>query len=178
SSVTMTLTPTPFFTGTDSPTATMSVTITASYTATLTPTPTFTFTITASPTCSITVTPTFTATPSFTITTTMPPTPTATCTITDFCFSMLGIFPNPFSTDTTLVYKVCLAADVEAVIYTVSGEVVRRLHQQASPGWNSLRWDGKNDSGRTTASGVFIYSIEAVSGDERNKFWGKVAAVK
>jgi len=91
---------------------------------------------------------------------------------------MLGIFPNPFSTDTTIVYKVCLASDVVAVIYTVSGEVVRRLNQQAVPGWNRLRWDGKNNSGRATASGVFIYSVEAVSGDERNKFWGKVAAVK
>jgi hypothetical protein len=100
----------------------------------------------------------------------MPPTPTVTCTRTDFCFEILGIFPNPFSTDTTIVYKVCLAAEVNAVIYTVSGEAV--------PGWNSLRWDGKNDSGRTTASGVFIYSVEAVSGDDRNKFWGKVAAVK
>jgi len=108
----------------------------------------------------------------------MPPTPTVTCTRTDFCFEILGIFPNPFSTDTTIVYKVCLAAEVNAVIYTVSGEVVRRLQQQAVPGWNSLRWDGKNDSGRTTASGVFIYSVEAVSGDDRNKFWGKVAAVK
>ena len=178
SSVTATLTQTPFFTNTDSPTATRSFTITASYTATLSPTQTFTFTTTASPTCSMTNTPTFTATPSFTITTTMPPTPTVTCTRTDFCFEILGIFPNPFSTDTTIVYKVCLAAEVNAVIYTVSGEVVRRLHQQAVPGWNSLRWDGKNDSGRTTASGVFIYSVEAVSGDDRNKFWGKVAAVK
>jgi hypothetical protein len=178
SSVTVTLTRTPYFTGTDSPTATQSFTITASYTTTLTPMPTFTFTVTASPTYSATKTPTFTATPSFTITTTMPPTPTATCTRIDFCFEMLGIFPNPFSTETTIVYKVCLAANVDAIIYTVSGEIVRRLHQQAVPGWNSLHWDGKNNSGRSTASGVFIYSIEAVSGDERNKFWGKVAAVK
>ncbi len=178
SSVTVTLTRTPYFTETDSPTATLSFTITVSYTTTLTPTPTFTFTVTASPTYSATKTSTFTATPSFTITTTMPPTPTATCTRTDFCFEMLGIFPNPFSTDTTIVYKVCLASDVVAVIYTVSGEVVRRLNQQAVPGWNRLRWDGKNNSGRATASGVFIYSVEAVSGDERNKFWGKVAAVK
>jgi len=91
---------------------------------------------------------------------------------------LLGIFPDPFNTDTTIVYKVCKDADVDAVIYTVSGEVVRRLHQQAVKGWNNLYWDGKNNAGRDTASGVFIYSIEATSGDDRQKLWGKVAAVK
>jgi hypothetical protein len=67
---------------------------------------------------------------------------------------------------------------VEAVIYTVSGEVVRRLHQHAASGWNALYWDGKNNSFWDSASGVFVYSIEAVSGDNRRKVWGKVAEIK
>jgi hypothetical protein len=67
---------------------------------------------------------------------------------------------------------------VEAVIYTVSGEVVRRLKQHAANGWNALHWEGKNNACRDLASGVFIYSIEAVSGSDRKKLWGKMAELK
>lgn len=189
--VTETLTNTPSVTGTYSPTASCSRTFTPSLTITATSTASVTFTPTGSITASITtgmtstippltvtftqtVTLTFTEAPTHTVTVTL----TATPVIASYCFELLGAFPNPFDSWTKIFYKVCKAAEVDAVIYTASGEVVRRIHQQAQPGWNRVYWDGTNNAGRNTASGVFIYSIEADCGDEKQKLWGKVAEVK
>jgi hypothetical protein len=193
---TRTVTPTPSFTASSSasPTATASPTIsktgtptlthtaspavTATVTKTCTDTPTFTNTVTESLTPSLTLTVTYTALVSFTPTVTATGTPTNTATKTIFCFELKGAFPNPFHADTNIAYLVCKDSEVEAVIYTVSGEIVRRLYQHAVSGWNALYWDGKNNAGRNAASGVFIYSIEAVSGSDRKKLWGKVAELK
>ncbi len=99
-------------------------------------------------------------------------------TLFPFCFELKGAFPSPSEYDTHIVYRVCRDSDVDAVIYTVSGEKVRKLHQQAIMGWNSLYWDTNNNNGKGSASGVFIYSIEIVSGSDKVKKWGKLAIVK
>jgi len=108
----------------------------------------------------------------------MTATPTATGTRTVFCFELLGAYPNPFTTGTRIIYRICKDSVVDAVIYTVSGEVVRRINRQEAAGSNMIYWDGKNNAGNNTASGVFIYSVEAVSGNDRRKLWGKVAELK
>ena len=177
-SATATFTETPFITVTDTATVTQSFTATPSPTLTRTYTATFTFTQTASFTATGTCTMSFTISPTPMPTGTITPTATATPGKTPFCFEVLGAFPNPFNTQTKIFYKVCEDSDVDAVIYTASGETARRIHQRAARGWNSIAWDGKNDAGRSAASGVFVYCIEAVSGGERLKLWGKVALVK
>jgi hypothetical protein len=138
----------------ETPTQTPSSTPTSTMTATQTPAITLTFT----PTSTNTSTPTATAVP--------------------FCFEFKGAFPNPAATYTYFIYNVCRDSGVDAVIYTVSGEVVRNLHQNAAAGWNHLYWDTKNNSGKGSASGVFIYSIEVTSDDQKRKIWGKVAVIK
>jgi hypothetical protein len=163
---------------TDTATVTQSFTATPSPTLTRTYTATFTFTQTASFTATATGTMSFTISPTPLPTGTITPTATATPGKTPFCFEVLGAFPNPFNTYTKIFYKTCVDADVDAVIYTASGEIARRMHQRTTRGWNSIDWDGKNDAGKNAASGVFVYSIEAVSGAERQKLWGKVAQVK
>lgn len=174
---TATQTATVTFSATQTSTDTPFVTATVSPTVTSTDTPTFTSTITASFTCSITGTPSYTASPTATLTTTITATATDTATRTAFCFEVLGVFPNPFKDETGIVYKVCKDADIDAVIYTVSGEVVVKIHQKASQGWNKLYWDRKNNAGKTAANGIFIYSIEASSEGEKQKLWGKAAAI-
>jgi hypothetical protein len=177
-SATSTFTETPLVTVTDTATATQSSTATLSPTFTRTYTVTFTVTQTASFTETATCTMTFTISPTLLPSGTITPTATETPGKTPFCFQVLGAFPNPFNTKTKIFYKVCVGADVDAVIYTASGEIARRIHRRAAQGWNSIDWDGKNDAGKNAASGVFVYCIEAVSGGERQKLWGKVAQVK
>ena len=152
-----------------SPTVTSTITISPTITNTITITPTFTITET--------LTETLTITPSFTLTTTVTETLTTTAT-PPFCFDLKGAFPNPASTYTYFIYNICRDSDVDVVIYTVSGEVVRNLRQSAIAGWNHLYWDTYNNSQKNSASGVYIYSIEVTSDDRKQKIWGKVAVAK
>jgi hypothetical protein len=140
-----------------------------------TQTPTITPTCTETPTYTATLTQTPAITQTFTPTITSTQTPTAT---PPFCFDFKGVFPNPASTYTYFIFNLCRDSDVDVVIYTVSGEVVRNIHENAAAGWNHLYWDTNNNNGKGSASGVFIYGIEITSDDQKQKIWGKVAVVK
>jgi hypothetical protein len=144
-------------TRTTTSTATITVTATYSPTGTFTPTvtPTSTATCTGTPTYTVTISPTVTPTPMTT------PTPTPTPDI-PLMLELKGSFPNPFSMDTDIVYWLSRDADVRIKIFTVSGEVVKQAAGIAGhAGYNSFYWDGRNNSGKETASGVFIYKITA-----------------
>ncbi len=152
-------------------------TIIASSTMTLTPNVTCTETATA--------TPTFTISPTNTVSATITPTPSITCTFTitltpppPLCLTLYKNSPNPCSNGTNIIYQLCDEAQVNVKIYTISGEVVKEIQQQGQPGMNSIYWDRNNKSGKTVASGVFIYSIEAADGKTKKKAWGKMAVVK
>lgn len=76
--------------------------------------------------------------------------------------------PNPFipseNSKTTINYDIMTNEHVTLNIYTVSGELVRRLvDEPKSAGLWSAEWDGKNDAGENVASGIYIYHIKAGS---------------
>jgi flagellar hook assembly protein FlgD len=108
----------------------------------------------------------------------MTATPTATPTHLPFCFELIGNYPNPFDYGTNIVFKICSQADVTLKIYTISGENVETMTESKSAGKNNFYWDCRNNHRINSASGVFIYSIEAVSGVDRKKQWGKMALVR
>ena len=46
-------------------------------------------------------------------------------------------------------------------IYDASGRLVRSLIDGAlPPGWHGVRWDGKDDMGRSVSSGVYLVEFE------------------
>ncbi len=151
------------------------------------PSPTLTNTETTTPTILPTFTNTETMTPSAIITLTVTPTPTAsiTCSVTiiptpqvPLCLKLYKNSPNPCSNGTNIIYQLCDEAQVNVKIYTISGEVVREFTQQGQPDMNSIYWDTNNKTGKGVASGIFIYSIEAIDSKEHQKSWGKMAVVK
>lgn len=146
-----------------------------------TPTVTQTYTSTAS------WTPTFTVTPTFSVTETMTQIPSLTFTPTNtftptttpvFSLKKEGEFPNPMTDETHFVYWLGRASDVKVSIFTVSGEKMKILYQAGQLGQNVLLWDGTNNKGKRTASGVFIYLLEAVSQDKKGKYYSKIAVVR
>ncbi len=159
-------TPTPSPTITQTGTCTFTATPSLPTTLTKPGTPTVTATFTSTDTLTCTVTPTLTITP--TITPTTPP----------FCLSLLGSFPNPATQELNIVYDLCRDSDITVKIYTVSGEMVRKLTQQGRRGKNAIYWDCRNGRNKNAASGVFIYSLEAVSENDKGKKWGKLAVNK
>jgi len=71
-------------------------------------------------------------------------------------------YPNPFNPSTNVAFYLASPGHVSLVIYDARGSVVRTLMDGAKPaGRHAALWDGRNDSGRQTASGVYYYRLTA-----------------
>ena len=80
---------------------------------------------------------------------------------------LLPNYPNPFNPETWIPYHLAHAADVALTIYDTKGVPVRRLdlgHQSAGYYTDRAKaayWDGRNNSGKSVASGVYFYQLHA-----------------
>jgi len=78
-------------------------------------------------------------------------------------------YPNPMNTHTTFAFRVEggrneALRDFALRIYTLSGRLVRQLEARHldSPlrvGWNTLRWNGRDEDGDRVATGVYLYRV-------------------
>jgi hypothetical protein len=79
-------------------------------------------------------------------------------------------FPNPFNPSTTIRFGLAERAHVRLRIYDVSGRLVKTLVDGArGEGEHLERWNGSDNAGRTVASGVYFYRLEAGSFMETKK---------
>ena len=70
--------------------------------------------------------------------------------------------PNPFNPATTIWFDIIRPTHVRLDIYDVTGALIRRLIDgQMMVGRNEIHWDGTDTDGRTVASGVYFYRLEA-----------------
>jgi Ca-activated chloride channel family protein len=74
-------------------------------------------------------------------------------------------YPNPFNPTTTISYQLPAGKDryfVTLKIYDALGRLIRVLvEEQQAPGTHRVTWDGTDMMGRTVASGIYFYTIEA-----------------
>jgi DNA-binding transcriptional regulator YhcF (GntR family) len=71
-------------------------------------------------------------------------------------------YPNPFNPETQIDYTLNTTGNVRIQIYNITGQLIRTFVMGYQPaGSYSVRWDGRNESGDQTASGVYLYRIEA-----------------
>ena len=76
-------------------------------------------------------------------------------------FALKSNHPNPFNAETLLHYALPEAQRVRLTIYDMLGRVVRRLvDEDQPPGWHRITWDGRDESGREVASGIYFYRIQ------------------
>ena len=79
-------------------------------------------------------------------------------------------YPNPFNPSTTIRFGLVERAHVRLRIYDVAGRLVKTLVDGARSGGEHLeRWNGTDSAGRTVASGVYLYRLEAGSFTETKK---------
>ncbi len=91
-------------------------------------------------------------------------------------FSLGNNFPNPFNPTTTIPIALPQTADVIVKVYNVLGEEVRTIFSGAlNAGRYYLVWDGKDKSGNTVASGIYLSRFTTNTG---KAFTGKMILMK
>ena len=76
-------------------------------------------------------------------------------------FRLLQNHPNPFNAETKVVYALRRECRVEIDIYDRTGKRVRDLVSGFMPaGYHSVLWDGRDNSGNSVASGVYLCILQ------------------
>lgn len=89
--------------------------------------------------------------------------------------ALLGNHPNPFNPVTMIDFALDSAQEVTLRVYSPRGRLVRVLLAGALPaGPHGVVWDGRDDGGRSVASGVYFYRLESTAA----AFTGKMVLAK
>jgi hypothetical protein len=78
---------------------------------------------------------------------------------------LASIRPNPFNPSTTVIFELATAGHVRVAIHDLTGARVRTLVDEDRPvGRHEAVWDGRDDYGRTLASGTYIARLTTTGG--------------
>src|SRR5262245_43268663 len=80
-------------------------------------------------------------------------------------FALAPPAPNPSRADVRMTLELPSPSGVDAGIYDLAGRLVRSLRSGSlSAGRHTLSWDGKDESGRSVAAGVYFARVETPLG--------------
>ena len=70
-------------------------------------------------------------------------------------------YPNPFNPMTTISFDLATAGRVRISIFSIDGRLVKTLTDESfRAGRHERVWAGRDDRGRTVASGTYLYIME------------------
>jgi hypothetical protein len=74
-------------------------------------------------------------------------------------------YPNPFNQETQIAFELDRVCTIDLRIYNVRGNLIRILAASESyePGFNVVKWDGKDNMGQDVPSGIYLYSLKTES---------------
>ncbi len=77
-------------------------------------------------------------------------------------FTLYANYPNPFNPGTTIKYDLMRSGTVKLSVYNTLGQLVRTLVTGAAQttGAYTVAWDGKDQLGRMSSTGVYIYRLD------------------
>ena len=79
-------------------------------------------------------------------------------------------YPNPFNPSTTLALSLDRTMDVAVDIFDARGRLVRTLHRgPLVAGRNELPWDGRDDRGQQSPSGMYFSRAATNNGSVRSE---------
>jgi len=71
-------------------------------------------------------------------------------------------YPNPFNPDVNLAFDLKSGGQVRVDIFNLRGQkVTELLDAKLGGGRHTLHWNGRDDSGRSVASGVYFARVRA-----------------
>jgi len=75
-------------------------------------------------------------------------------------FQLHQNYPNPFNPATNIRFELPEAGEVTVKIFNTTGQEVRTLANTSfQAGFQTLRWDGRDQSGNAVAAGVYLYKL-------------------
>lgn len=84
--------------------------------------------------------------------------------------AILAAWPNPFAEGTVILLRRATAGETAISVHDVAGRAVRRLSLGDRPaGVVEIRWDGRDDNGRSVAAGVYFVRVEGEGGSSPRK---------
>ncbi|MCU7499761.1 MAG: T9SS type A sorting domain-containing protein [Ignavibacteria bacterium] len=87
-----------------------------------------------------------------------------------FSYRLMDNYPNPFNPTTTITYEIAERSTVRIDIINLLGQVVSTLiNSEHTPGIYSVRWNGRDNSGQSAASGIYLYRMQAGNFSESRK---------
>ena len=76
-------------------------------------------------------------------------------------FDLSQNYPNPFNPTTTIEYQLQSRDAVELIIFNQLGQRVKTVvNETQRAGLHQARWDGRNESGESVASGLYLYRLK------------------
>jgi hypothetical protein len=76
-------------------------------------------------------------------------------------FELHQNYPNPFNSQTVIQYNLLINCKTKLEVYGILGRKIRTLLDEYQPrGYKKITWDGKDDHGRSVASGVYFYRVQ------------------
>jgi hypothetical protein len=79
-----------------------------------------------------------------------------------FSFGLKQNYPNPFNPETKIRFNLVQDGYTTLTIYNLKGERVRQLlAEHCSKGNHSIIWDGRDDKGSMSASGIYLYTLRS-----------------
>ena len=85
--------------------------------------------------------------------------------------SLAHVYPNPCNVknNCNAITFTRLTSRTVIYIYTLSGELVKRIDKSGNMDIDSIGWDLKNDNGSAVASGLYIYLINGEGSSKKGK---------
>lgn len=75
-------------------------------------------------------------------------------------FTLFQNYPNPFNPVTTIAFYLPHSGDIQLEIYDLLGQRIRTLVAgRKIAGLHQVNWDGRDDSGKGVASGIYMYRL-------------------
>lgn len=79
-------------------------------------------------------------------------------------FGLSQCYPNPCQQLTAINYQLAKPGQVSLKVYNTLGQAVKTLvNENQQPGYYSINWDGKDESTRQVAAGIYFYRLQAGS---------------
>ncbi len=76
-------------------------------------------------------------------------------------YKLIGNYPNPFNPSTIIKFDLPSKLNVEIKVYDTLGREVRKLFKgQLNAGSNEVKWNGRDNYGRSAASGIYLYTLQ------------------